>query len=305
MAALYGTRWTMLRKGFRPEDALLICGEPRGGTTWLMELLATRPGAAVVWEPLHPQRGVLPRALRLGWRPFIPDTVHDEQALHELRSILSGRKVDPWTMYVTPAARYRAADHLLVKCCYASALLPWLTAHIAFGHKPIHLLRHPVATALSQVRLFKMSGPLHTIEEPDDRYDTLMRSATPYLRSLTTHLQFMTAHWCMANQRTLAHPARHRHWCTVFYEDLLLHPERELARITQETGITLPAEALQQVRKGSLTVRGNDLEADPAAQLAKWMHLVPADERAQLQAVLDHFGVTVYHTASALPVRPA
>ena len=31
---------------------IIICGEPRGGTTWLMELLMNKSDC-LIWEPLH------------------------------------------------------------------------------------------------------------------------------------------------------------------------------------------------------------------------------------------------------------
>ena len=40
-------------KGFCAEDALVLTGDPRGGTTWLMEILCAWPGTALNWEPLH------------------------------------------------------------------------------------------------------------------------------------------------------------------------------------------------------------------------------------------------------------
>lgn len=294
-------RAALRNKGFKPEDALVICGEPRGGTTWLMELLALTPGTAVIWEPLHPQRGVVPKHFRLGWRGHIPETVPEHRIQSVMREVLSGRRINAWTRYASHDGDELRAEHLLVKFCYASDLLPWMSRWIPFTHKPIHLLRHPVAVALSQVRLFKMSGSMPTIEVPDEIHNSMHEQHVDYLRSLTTHTQLMVAYWCMANKRTIEHPGRQR-WHTLHYEHLLLQPERELERIAAETGITVVPEAYERVRKASATVRGQDLRNDPQAQLSKWRTELPAEELDALQAVLDHFGISVYNCAGPMPV---
>ncbi len=298
---LLQARLILRGKRFDASDPLIICGEPRGGTTWLMELLATLPRTAVHWEPLHPQRGVLPREFRLGWRPFIPEQLPAPEVQRYIRAILNGRRMNAWTMYAASVSDYRNADRLLIKFCYASALLPWLTRWFRFRHKPIHLLRHPMATAHSQVQLFKMHGPMPRIDEPDDRYNDRMREETGYLRTLTSHMQLMVAHWCMANQPTLTHPGRQDRWTTVFYEHLLLDPVMELSRIQQELRIELPTAVMDMVRKGSATVHGDDLKHDPREQLAKWMRRIPVDELDRIQAVLDHYGVTIYHSRDPMP----
>lgn len=54
------------RKSFRSENALFIFSDPRGGSTWLMELLEQTPGAASIFEPFHPNLGSLDPNLNLG-----------------------------------------------------------------------------------------------------------------------------------------------------------------------------------------------------------------------------------------------
>lgn len=297
-------RAALRNKGFKPEDALVICGDPRGGTTWLMELLALTPRTAVIWEPLHPQRGVVPKHFRLGWRGHIPETVPEPRIQSFIRDVLSGRRINAWTRYSSHDGDEARAVHLLVKFCYASDLLPWMTRWIDFSHKPIHLLRHPVAVALSQVRLFKMHGPLPRIEVPDEIHNDMHVQHVDYLRTLDSHLQLMVAYWCMANKRTLEHTGNRR-WCTVYYEHLLLHPERELDRIATETGMTIAPQAYARVREASATVRGTDLEKDPRKQMTKWRTQVPPAELAALQSVLDHFGITVYRCDAPGPIAPS
>lgn len=37
-----------------PPEVFVLSGTPRGGTTWVAEVMAAGLGASVIWEPLYP-----------------------------------------------------------------------------------------------------------------------------------------------------------------------------------------------------------------------------------------------------------
>ena len=51
------------RKSLDPKDALIICADPRGGSTWLYEMLSRLDGVTGLWEPLDIGRAALFRDL--------------------------------------------------------------------------------------------------------------------------------------------------------------------------------------------------------------------------------------------------
>ena len=60
------------RKDFDPREAVVIFSDPRGGSTWLMEMLEQIPRSTTIFEPLHAELGLMEEELDLGWRPYIP-----------------------------------------------------------------------------------------------------------------------------------------------------------------------------------------------------------------------------------------
>ena len=60
-------------------DNILLLADPRGGSTFLMEVLSSIPGTAIIWEPLHGTKGLIPKDFNLGWMPYIPETEEREE----------------------------------------------------------------------------------------------------------------------------------------------------------------------------------------------------------------------------------
>ena len=65
--------WPILRfKNFDSSESIIIFGEARSGTTWLLEMISAIIPSCINWEPLHVTRGVVPKKYKFGWRPFLP-----------------------------------------------------------------------------------------------------------------------------------------------------------------------------------------------------------------------------------------
>lgn len=291
------------RKPFRAEEALVITGDPRGGTTWLMEVLSAWPGTAINWEPLHHLHGVVPEALRWGKRPFIPEHDRDAERLRVMRELLTAQRSTEWTLRYCSKEQAQGAERILTKFVRANLLLPWMTSTIDFERKPILLLRHPVPTVLSHLKAFP--DPSHsapTIRIPDQIFTERYVEHEPYLNGLQPGLERMLAMWCVNNLSTLRHPRHGIDWIVVHYEDLLLDPAPSLERIAAAWG--LPAAPwIEHARRdrSSATDFTRDRLSEPSAQAAKWMQRIDAAQAARLQGILDHFGIGAYRLDSPLP----
>ena len=71
------------------KDSVIIFSEARGGSTWLMEILSNIPNSCLNWEPLHVAKGVVPKKLRFGSRPFIPTIDKSDTYLNLFKRIIS------------------------------------------------------------------------------------------------------------------------------------------------------------------------------------------------------------------------
>ena len=287
--------WTHARlRRHAPEDALVLSAEPRGGSTWVGELLESEGNVATVWEPLHIRRVPTVRNFGFTWRQYIPADADWPEARKLMAEILSGRVVNDWTSSASSVGDHLSADRLLVKFCRANASLPWLTRQFDFTRKPLFFLRHPFAIAASQAEMdnFPFTQVIETVTEcrfADDR-----EHHVPFLQSLETTEERAVASWCLSNAPTLNDPEAGDRWVTMCYEDLILTPEEELERLYSTWDQDLPDTIVSQIRRPSRMTQQDALEKRPEAQIRKWQDIFSAEQIRRMRAVLDHFGISVY-----------
>ena len=136
-------------KHFQPSSNFLIFSEPRGGSTWLSQMIRTIPKTAVIWEPINPRIYSELRGMKFGWRQFIPDNEVWPEAEDFLLQILSGKKLSYHTTSHSNIDQFINAERLIIKFCRGHAILPWLTKRFDLKFKPIYLVRHPFAVVSS------------------------------------------------------------------------------------------------------------------------------------------------------------
>src|SRR5690606_8979793 len=100
---------------FDPKRARIVSGDPRGGTTWLAQLLNQLPGSALIWEPLMVRKVKEVRKIGFAWRQYIPENEIWPEARDVMERILSGHLMSPYLCQQTSPQQLRNANYLLVK----------------------------------------------------------------------------------------------------------------------------------------------------------------------------------------------
>lgn len=285
-------------------ENIILFSEPRSGSTWVMNLLQQIPETAVIWEPEHPDYGVLDP--KLGFNSdiqYIPKDAQWKAAKEEYSKILSGQKLSKWSIEQSPFRDWLKARQLIVKFVRATALMPWLLKEFKFKHKPIFLIRHPMAVVYSQIRAFFEDEPFEKFSLPQQPYQDFIDQHKAFLQTLTTKLEVRLAFWCLNNKVILQEPKDH--FIRIHYEDILLEPESTLKRLFEQLQIPVPESIFQQLNKPSVTDFKKDLKKDPKAQIEKWTKAFSEEDKKKAQRVLDHFGIKVYSATDPYPKRLA
>src|SRR5690606_10560197 len=178
---------------FDPNKARIICGDPRGGTTWLAQLLNQLPGSALIWEPLAVSEVKEVHALKFQWRQFIPESDSWPEAKELMECILSGRLLSPYLCQQTTPQQLRDATHLLIKFCRANQLLPWLTKEFNFEAPPVYLVRHPCAVVASQMKQGDWRNVSPSFTMPEGRYTSFYADHEQFLKTIDTIEKRLTA----------------------------------------------------------------------------------------------------------------
>ena len=291
----------LVKHQFDPLKAIIICSETRGGSTWLMELLGQIPNSTTLWEPFYPGKGVLPAKFNLGWRPNIEEFDEEPEIKSIIESILRGRLTNRYVLSETTLTKSKQADQLVIKFTRAHLMLPWLTRQFHFHYKPILLLRHPVAVAQSQVRAFAHKS-YEGWRTPDSHKNGIYKVHEPFLNTLQTNLEIQLALWCMHNAIPLSHERNDQDWMVVHYENLLVDPKSELARIKERTGIPIPQLSDEQLSKRSNSDFKGDFK-NAEDQLVKWKAKLSDAELQRLQEILTYFKVDNYSCDHHMPLQ--
>ncbi len=147
------------------ENLLLFC-MPRGGSTWLTEVLAASSNLPVLWEPLHLRYAPEFQNINLGWEQVMSKDGEWAELKEKFEKLFQGKILNDWNCRVSPARSFVWSTKMIVKFCRANGMLLWLTENFSFKHKPVLLLRHPFAVVASQMRHMGFDGVHETISVP-------------------------------------------------------------------------------------------------------------------------------------------
>jgi len=283
---------------FDHKESILIFSDPRGGSTWLMEMLENIPNTAIIWEPLHIKDGVMNQKNGWGWRQYIPAEENWIEVKKELEKVLSGKKTNSWVLSRTPLKDVINSNRLIVKFVRANSSLQWIAKNFDFNYKPIYLLRHPCAVAASSIKAFEKFG-IDSFKVPNQRFNAYFQQHENYLSSLSSTNERLIAYWCLHNMENLK--VTSDKYITIFYEDLLQFPEKNMKHIFKVWQQEIPDKLLQSVIKPSGT--SIDLHISKEQQLRKWISYFNDQEIEAMQNVLDYFQITIYSTKTPYPIR--
>ncbi|HET7586537.1 MAG TPA: sulfotransferase [Gammaproteobacteria bacterium] len=276
---------------FDPEENLVISAYERGGSTWLAELLRLIPKTAVFTEPLYLGELNPFRALNFSWNQYIPEDAEWPEAAEMFEAMMRGKLLSTWT---SSTYSFVTADRMILKFCFANALLPWLTRQFNFKYTPICLVRHPFAIAASKLNLLGWDQPFDGYRIPDGPFKERYLEHEAFFSGIRTQAEALVANWCMAALVPLRNNRNNQDWITVYYENLLTDPENELRRIFDRWQLPVPDKLYTRAGRPSSTTQNPTFTDDKHKQLAKWQSLFDKDQIARMMSVLEYFNVEEY-----------
>ena len=285
-----------------PGKALLLFASPRGGSTWLEEMLATIPRTATIWEPLDQVRNPAFRKVGFWWRQHIPEDADWPEAEACFEDLFSGSMLSPFLLESTTIDKLRDAERLIVKFIRGGMLLPWITRHFDLP-KPVLLVRHPCAVVVSMRKHGAWTKFKHRLPKPPPhRYDEKVREMYERLGKVSGEVENLAAIWCLNNTHPLNHPGNDRDWTTITYEELVLRTEDTLRKVFTAWEMEVPAAALEMARRPSRTTRAGSPVTDPMGQLSSWRKHLSSEEQDRILAVVQRSGTDLYGS-DILPLR--
>ncbi|WP_243472483.1 sulfotransferase [Winogradskyella sp. MH6] len=291
-------------KNYSPLNNHYLFADPRGGSTWLTEMVQKITNEPIIWEPLHLNRKSSPfKALNFDWRQYIPEDETWESAKNSFNLLFKGKVLNDGVLYHSTFKQCLTSSSLLFKICRGSGLIPWLTKNHDFNYKPIHLIRHPFAVVSSQLRHGGWSQHKFTqFNIPETPYNQYYIEHSEFLKSLKSIEQVMVAMWCISNLRTLNNKRNNCDWITINYEDLILNPYEIMNIILDQWHNDYDISQLDFFKNSKTTK--DDSPKSKEKRITHWEKNLSEIQKKDMGTVLDYFNVTHYAKDNPYPIKP-
>jgi Sulfotransferase domain len=287
------------KKKFKIENSIIISSETRSGSTWLMEMLNTSTDIISNWESLHPSLGVITKKSNLGDRPYILENEKNQNFKNEFDNLLTLNKINYWTSSFIDIDKLANSKQVLTKFVRANMLMPWLTSEYKFKKKPILLLRHPVATTLSQIKSFDLSnnGDIK-YKAPNCYNNDRYKENENYLNSLDSLFERKIALWCINNIPTINHNNSGIKWKVIYYENLMLNPREEVKKISNILELNLDIEKIDFDKKSSSSKK-SDISKN--SHIENWTKAISKEDKLKVQRIFDYYNLNIYTAYNPYP----
>ncbi len=248
---------------------ILVFSSRRSGSTWLMELLSYDKRTRRILEPFdvifndNPYEDILP-AHKEGY--FFDLSEDDQENLFTFyRDLSVGRKVirTQWKLWRDDYHFFydRTVFKLFYIKEYMEALGKRFPCHI------IYLLRHPIGSAMSNIRLGWVTAFEAYRGSEGFRADKLIeaqRSVIDRIHAEGTELERYTAGWFVENITALR-AAPTSDWLVLRYEDMVMHPDQTVVELRDRFQIGGCDEMIEQYRNPSFNAFDSETKLRTAA----------------------------------------
>jgi len=296
------------------ENTLCLFCQPRGGSTWLAEILLHKQHAVLIDEPLwrgnmvnpwmkpdHKFRKIKQIAdLDFYYYQHIPESEDWPAAFTTFENILTGRSISIGLYNEQDLRNLIKGDLYITKFCYANLLMPWLVRQFDFS--AILLTRHPCAVVASQLKYPAWKGMIIPREKKiaDFPYHQFYHSALEKVGIIDSREKYLALIWALGFKHTAMHPMNNKRWLTISYEGLLCNYSKEINRINQRFNFGLDNLAIDFNQPSKSTHKDSLKYLNKNQQLLSWQKELSNKQIATILKVLEKFEIDIY-TANPEP----
>lgn len=313
----------------------LIAGSGRSGTTWMLDVLAEANMLRPIFEPLHTDTSAVGQSFA---HAYLTRGAECSELKEMFAAATDGRLRSIWTDYRIPpgalalhgkrirsATEFRGLVHwwkelgkcygryreriarpaTLVKCIRANLMLDWIAGSL--NARIVFVMRHPGAAVESRLRFAEHWDPFPLVKKYRDDAALMngpLSAHAVWLNRDLSRTEALTAIWCIENLVPAAQATANGYLVT-FYEELLEHPEVEWPRVVEGLNLVhVPSAQLleEPSQQSTVRLRKSSTEGESYSRsYARWRESLSRRDLAQIDSVLQAFGVDFYTVSEDLP----
>ncbi len=290
------------------ENTLCIFSHPRGGSTWLAELLSSIEGAIYFDEPLMRNKIISTSALpdpafkkvqgvadlNFYYEQPIPENAIWPEAVNLFTEILSGRSQSIGLYDETGLKKLKKSGVYISKINYGHLLMHWLIKH--FNFKSIVLTRHPCAVINSQLKMKWFSESYIDDNLPDFRYNEVYKKYSGIYEKITTIEEYLAFMWAIkVKESILSNTKTSASYLITSYEGLVSQYDHEMGRIFEYLNMSIPEAvydhqylpSISSTRQAEQRIKNKD-------QLGFWKQELKKSQIRSILNVIEKFEIDLY-----------
>ena len=288
-----------------PEPNILLFAARRGGSTFLMELIAANRGIRSIDQPFE-MSSKFATAAQVADVPLFEDgqlSSLDERSARRLQSlterILAGKVVINAPTRVWRRDVEWRSNRLVVKILDAKPLIGWFADTVPCDI--VYLTRHPIPQAISCIRNgWTLTAAAYLRDErfvEANLSDAAFALAQDVMRAGTELEQFVL-NWALENVAPIRLLPEHPDWLHVRYEDCITDPERVLDTVATRLRLADRDRMQETLRRPSVSsalstreMRGLIAKGAAAEAVTRWRRDIEGDAEASCNRLLETFGI--------------
>ena len=286
-------------RSFAHSDSIVILALPRSGSSWLSQIIAKKTNGIINNESLDFRRGVFVSNFNLGYNPKLSEIIDYNSFELFLKKTLAFKKFNKWT---TSQVRIKAALTSKIVCskfiigdshCLIS-ILPKLNLR----YKPILLLRHPIPTVFSWLKV------LHNFKEHEIYENISINDSGLNYKEFEDDIDLFKSCNCLFEVYLIKYfqdvvwmqYLSHDQFIFIKYEDLLSNTNEKLNVILEEMGITSSAELTSDeiIRPSWSDFRSRFKENGPVIS-ESLLKKIPKNRRKKVYEIFEYFNFDYDH----------
>lgn len=276
---------------------ILICGSGRSGTTWVEELVNYKAFYRVIFEPLHPTRGLKFRKIK-PWH-FIEDTLTDPEIELDFDKLFYGfyRKnwLDTWNL-----KRFRIYHGRIYKIIRGQGYLGYIKRNYP-NLKLVYVMRHPLA-CLSSYYFRKWPNKLDIFLGQNNLSAGILSDHLDYICSIKSTSGKIVLRWCIENLMAFSQPIL-RDTKVIFYENMLSNPRQEIKKLEAYLGYKFDSAIDEKFTKAAVHTGKQFSSKNNIKQLKKWKSQLSEEQIDEAFEIISHFGFDEIYDLGFMPKK--
>jgi hypothetical protein len=286
------------KKTFNLRNSIIISGHPRGGTTWVNDVIKADKKCFDIWEPMHPVmiREFYNKDSGFHFYKYIPKNQQNKELENYLNKVFKLHYVSTSLLQKNKRIKkYKESKLFLFKFVRLQETLPWFQKR--YPHKKIiQLDRNPISVIASQINHGAWDFAKEWNYSSEKR--NLLESYCPkfysqfidIIEDIDSIESLLTVRYALATIPRL-HSQKSENLYEVKYEDLLKNGISEWEKIYNFMKVT-PPENLNQliIKPSSTTKKESNINKDLSKQHKTWRNYISEQQKDKIIEILQRFG---------------